>query len=325
MPIAFVGKWPLTIAAAALLAAPLAAAPAAAQDYPSERLNVTIAFGPGGGNDVLSRTLIEIMEKYDLYPGDIVAENRPGGSGAVGWGYVHNQAGNPYHISTTSGSFITTPLQADTDWGPTTFTPVALLAADDLVLVVNKDSPIQSFEEFVEQARENPPTIGGMGSVNVDLIVPTILSEMAEFDFEYVAFNAQGELTTAVLSDALDSMVANPGLIMGLIESGDLRVLAHSGRSAPAGLEGVKTFGEYGYEVGISMPRGLVLPPDVPEEAQQWWIETVQKIVETPEWKDYVEKQFLTENVMYGDDFRDFLQNTQDQFARVLRDIGAIQ
>ncbi len=43
-------------------------------------------------------------------------ENREGGSGATGWGYLFGQAGTGYGISTTSGSFITTPLQADTGW-----------------------------------------------------------------------------------------------------------------------------------------------------------------------------------------------------------------
>ena len=64
----------------------------------------------------MSRTLIHIIEKHKLYPSDIVAENREGGSGAVGWGYLFSQKGNPYHISSTSGSFITTPLQANTPW-----------------------------------------------------------------------------------------------------------------------------------------------------------------------------------------------------------------
>ncbi len=73
------------------------------------------------------------------------------------------------------------------------------------------------------------------------------------------------------------------------------------------------------------MPRGLILPPDVPKQAQQWWIATVKKIVETPEWKAYVEKQLLTENVVYGEDFRSFLNRTQDAFAEILRKSGAIK
>ena len=220
--------------AGVLLGLPRAAGGALAQaatDYPdpSETLDWTIAFGPGGGNDIMARTMIDILDKHDLYPGDIVAENREGGSGAVGWGYLYNQAGNPYAISTTSGSYITTPLQADTPWGPTDFTPVALLATDDLLLLVKGASEIDSLGEFIEQAKADPPTIGGIGAVNVDFIVPTLLAEKAGFDFEYVSFNAEGELITALLSDALDAIVSNPGEVLGLIESGDMKALAYSG------------------------------------------------------------------------------------------------
>ena len=304
----------------------LGSAPASAQDrYPSKRLTWTIAFGPGGGNDIMSRTLISVLEKYKLYPETIVAENRAGGSGAVGWGYVFSQKGNPYHLSSTSGSFITTPLQANTPWQPSSFTPIALLATDDLVLLVNKNSKIRNLKEFIAAAKARPPSIGGIGAVNVDFIVPKLFSEKAGFTFSYVSFNKQGELTTALLSNALDAQMSNPGEVLGLLQSGDLRALAFSGKSTPKVLGDVPTFAQAGYEIGVSLPRGLVLPPDVPKEAQQWWIETMKKVVETPEWKAYVDKQLLTENVLYGEDFRAFLVKTQGAFADILRKSGAIK
>ena len=254
--------WLRAGALATAFAAPLAlAAPAVAQEvYPSgdETLDWTIAFGPGGGNDIMARSIIEILNKYDLYPGDIQAENRAGGSGAVGWGYLYGQSGNPYGISTTSGSFVTTPLQADTPWEPEDFTPVALLATDDLVLVVNGDSEIQNIEQFIENAKANPINIGGTGTVNVDFIVPTLFAEKAGFEFDYVSFNSMSEQTTALLSNALDAMVGNPGEILGLIESGDLRPLVFSGQNVPEALEGVPTMGDLGYDIGVSMPRGLI-------------------------------------------------------------------
>ena len=316
----------LAAIAGVLLGLPLAAGGALAQAYPdpSERLDWTIAFGPGGGNDIMARTMIEILDKYDLYPGDIVAENRQGGSGAVGWGYLHNQAGNPYAISTTSGSYITTPLQADTPWDPTSFTPVALLATDDLVLLVNGNSEIDSFEAFIEQAKAEPPTIGGIGAVNVDFIVPTLLADKAGFEFEYVSFNAAGDLNTALLSNALDAIMSNPGEVLGLIESGDMKALAYSGQKTPASLGDIPTFADAGYPVGISMPRGLILAPDVPEEAQAWWIETMKKVVETPEWQEYIASNNLTENIRYGEDFRAFLEETSGTFEEILREQGAI-
>ena len=311
--------------AGALLASLVAAAPVAAQKYPTERMNVTIAFGPGGGNDIMSRNLIAILEKYKLYPADIVAENRPGGSGAKGWGYVFSQRGNPYHMSTTSGSFITTPLQANTPWQPASFTPVALLASDDMLLLVNKNSTAKTLKDFIAAAKAKPPSIGGIGTVNIDFIVPKLVSEKAGFNFNYVSFNKQGELITALLSGALDAAMSNPGEVLGLLQSGDMRALAYSGKSTPAALGKVPTFAELGYDIGISLPRGLVLPPDVPKEAQQWWIDTMKQVVRTPEWKAFVDKQLLTENVLYGEDFRAFLVKTQGTFADILRKSGAIK
>ncbi len=313
---------PVAVIATALVLA----APAAAQDrYPSKRLDWTIAFGPGGGNDIMSRTLISILEKYKLYPETIVADNKPGGSGAKGWGFVFAQKGNPYHITSTSGSFITTPLQANTGWGPTSFTPVALLASDDMLMVVNKNSPAKSLQEFIAQAKAKPPAIGGIGAVNIDFIVPKLVSEKAGFTFSYVSFNKQGELITALLSGALDAAMSNPGEVLGLLQSGDMRALAYSGTSTPAALGKVPTFASLGYDIGISLPRGLVLPPGVPKEAQDWWIATMKKVVQTPEWKAYIDKQILTENVLYGEDFRAFLQKTQGTFADILRKSGAIK
>jgi putative tricarboxylic transport membrane protein len=316
-------KWAAALVLAA--AASLAAAPAAAQSYPSKRLDWTIAFGPGGGNDIMSRNLIGILEKYKWYPQAIVAENRPGGSGAKGWGYVFAQKGNPYHIASTSGSFITTPLQANTGWGPTSFTPIALLASDDMLLVVNKNSPAKTLQEFIAAAKAKPPSIGGIGAVNIDFIVPKLVSEKAGFTFSYVSFNKQGELITALLSGALDAAMSNPGEVLGLLQSGDMRALAFSGKTTPKALGDVPTFASLGYEIGISLPRGLVLPPDVPKEAQDWWIGTMKKVVQTPEWKAYVEKQLLTENVLYGEDFRAFLSRTQGVFADILKKSGAIK
>lgn len=312
--------------ATALGAALLAGAPASAQDkYPSKKLDWTIAFGPGGGNDIMSRTLISIIEKYKLYPDNIVPENRAGGSGAKGWGFVYSQKGNPYHITSTSGSFITTPLQANTGWTATSFTPIALLASDDALILVNAKSKIRTLKEFIEQAKTKPPSIGGIGTVNVEFIVPKLLSEKAGFKFEYVAFNKQGELTTALLSGALDAAMSNPGEVLGLLQSGDLRAIAHTGKSVPKVLGNIPTLASEGYDFGISMPRGLVLPPGVPKESQDFWIATVKKIVETPEWKAYIDKQLLTENILYGEDFRAFLQRTQGTFSDVLRKSGAIK
>lgn len=139
-----------------------------ADAYPSEPLDWTIAFGPGGGNDIMARTMVDILQKEELYPENIEVQNREGGSGATGWGYLFSQEGEGYGISTTSGSFITTPLQADTGWQPTDFTPVGLFATDDAVFLVPGNSPIEDWDGWVEAAKSDRLVVGGIGTVNVD-------------------------------------------------------------------------------------------------------------------------------------------------------------
>ncbi len=312
------------LAASALLASTLAVGFAQSSFDQSRQLDWTIAFGPGGGNDIMARTLIEILAQYDLYDGNIVATNRAGGSGAVGWGHVQNAAGNDYVVSTTSGSFITTPLLSDIGWTYEDFTPIALLAADDLVLLVQGNSPLNSIEDFVAYAKANPVSIGGIGAVNVDFIVPTIFAQQAGFEFDYVSFNAAGELNTALLSGALTAIMSNPGEILGLLESGDLKALAFSGVATPDALGDVPTFADEGYPIGVSMPRGLILPPLATQAAIDFWTETMQFVVTTPEWGAYIDDNLLTEDIRFGQEFKDFLGNTVENFETILRGAGAI-
>jgi len=295
-----------------------------AEGYPSETLDWTIAFGPGGGNDIMARTMVDVLQKNDLYPENIEVQNREGGSGATGWGYLLNQSGSGYGVSTTSGSFITTPLQADTGWEPTDFTPVGLFATDDALLLVKGDSDVQDWDGWVEKAKGERLVVGGIGTVNVDFIVSAMLAEQAGYEVEYVPFNEEGQLQTSLLSGAVDAMISNPGSILGQIEAGDMRPLISTADERLEAIPDVPTDQELGFEGIPSMPRGMILPPDAPAEAQEWWIATMKEVVETPEWAAYIEDNYLTEDVRWGEDFGGFLSETQDQFKTILTEQGAL-
>ena len=143
------------------------------------QLDWTIAFGPGGGNDLMARKLVQIIQDEKLYPADIAVENREGGSGATGWGYLMSKAGDPYNISTTSGSFLTTPLQADPGWTYKDFTHVGLMATDDALLLVDGKKPIKTYEDWVAFAKGKggKVVVGGIGTVNVDFILQSLIAE----------------------------------------------------------------------------------------------------------------------------------------------------
>jgi putative tricarboxylic transport membrane protein len=294
------------------------------ENYPQETLNWTIAFGPGGGNDIMSRTLIEILQENDLYTENIVATNLEGGDGARGWGFLYNQRGDPYHISTTSGSFMTTPLAADTEWGPTSFTPICMVATDDLLYVVKDDAPYDTLEEFIAAAKEESLAVGGIATVNVDFIISKLLADQAGFELNYVPFNDEGEMISALLSESLVMIGSNPAEVLGLVESGDAKPLAFSGQEPMSSLPDVPTLKELGYDINVSTPRGLVLAPDVDRGVQQWWIDTMKKVVKLPEWRKYLTENDLNEKVLYGEDFTEYLKDTQNKLRTTLEEAGAI-
>jgi putative tricarboxylic transport membrane protein len=89
-------------------------------------------------------------------------------------------------------------------------------------------------------------------------------------------------------------------------------------------MEDTPTDQELGFEGIPSMPRGLILPPGAPEEAQEWWIDTMKKVIETDEWKAYLEENYLTEDVRWGEEFGDYVTETQDQFESILKEHGAL-
>jgi putative tricarboxylic transport membrane protein len=297
-----------------------------AADYPSKDLDWTIAFGPGGGNDIMARKMVEIINGKKLYPGGkIVVQNREGGSGATGWGYLSNQKGSGYGISTTSGSFITTPLQADTGWKPEDFTPVGLFATDDALFIVPGKSPITSWQQWVDFAKnKGTVAVGGIGTVNVDFIIHAILADTAGYKIDYVPFNEEGQLQTALLSGALDGMVSNTGSILGQVKANAVRPLLFTGKNPLPALPDVPTGESLGFKDLPAMPRGLILPPDAPQVATEWWINTMKTVVATPEWKEYIESNYLTEDVRWGPDFATFLTETSAGFKRVLTEKGAL-
>lgn len=283
--------------------------------YPSETLNVIIPFGPGGGTDLHIRKIIEIVQKNDWYNGDIKIENREGGSGAVGWGFVNSKKGDPYVLTATSASLFTTPLVSDLGFTYESFTPVALMGADDLFLLVKEESDIKTLDDFIAAAKSKKLKIGGVGQVSDEMIIPNMFAEAAGFEFDYVPFQGAGELTSALLSDSLDAIVGNPTRALGQIEGGLMRPLAFSGVERFPALEDVATFTELGYEVNLSQPRGVLLAGEVDESVQQYWIDTIKKVYETDEWKQFVEENGLSDRYLEGDEFKALLDETSEKYS----------
>ncbi len=189
------------------------------------------------------------------------------------------------------------------------------MAADYALVMTAGDSDWQTYEDWVGYAKDKGSVVvGGIGTVNVDYIVQQMIADAEGYEIEYVPFNEEGQLQTSLLSGAIDTMISNPGSIMGQIEGGQMTPLVFTGTERLDALPDVPTSEEVGVSDIPSMPRGLILPPDAPEEAQEWWIDTMKEVVTTDEWQAYLDDNFLIKDELWGDDFETYLEETQGTF-----------
>ena len=315
----------LTLLTAGMLA--IAPAAALAQEYPTQDTEWIVPFGPGSGGDTLARTVISIMDQYDLYPHDMFVTNIEGASGSRGYTALLQRAGDPYVLSVTSSSFITGPLVADVPYEPSDFTPVALVGRDDYVLAVDAESELDTFEDFVEEGQSRPLKIGIVSLVTAGYLVANQLGEDAGYQWDAVPFSDNGQMFSALFSGAIDALLTNPGVVAGQLEAGDMIGIGVSSeeRLEDSAFEGVPTFAELGYETTAALPRGIIMAPDVPDEAQDWWADAFREVVATPEWQVFLRQNGTSSTQLFGDEWGDYYNELSAQFEEALRAAEAIE
>ena len=128
-----------------------------ADNYPSRSITFIVPYGPAGSTDPVSRQFVSQLEK--VLGVDINIENKPGGSGTLGFGIVMRAKPDGYTIGLATNSMLAyQPLvnPALTFKTPDDYQPIVKLGETPIVLVVRADSPWKTFDEFMAHLRANP-------------------------------------------------------------------------------------------------------------------------------------------------------------------------
>ncbi|MYJ72938.1 MAG: tripartite tricarboxylate transporter substrate binding protein, partial [Rhodospirillaceae bacterium] len=144
--------------AAAALAVAVPAGHAAAADYPSKPVSLTIAYSPGGATDFQARIVTMVAANKGLLGQPIVILNRPGAGGKVGWNHFASKASTDgYQMAAYNvPHFIAQSIKFKTKYNINNLEPIANWGADPAVLVVNKKSKFNSVKDLAAWAKDNP-------------------------------------------------------------------------------------------------------------------------------------------------------------------------
>ena len=257
---------------ASLAACPRAVAQAdPAADFPSRPIRLIVPFAPGGGTDIVARTIGQKLTEAWKQP--VVVENRAGGNGTIGANAVAKSPPDGYTLSMiTSSHSVNVSLQGNQHPYDLLkdFAPVSQVTRQPYVLVLNPKVPVKSVEELIALARSKPGklTYGSSGIGGTSHLSGALLCSLADIDMTHVPYRGGEPAMTDVVAGQIDMLFSTLLQSHGLIKAGKLRSLAVTTATRSPALPDLPTMQEGGvprYEVtpwyGVAAPAGT--PPAI--------------------------------------------------------------
>ena len=234
------------------------------EKYPARPLRLIVPYAPGGGADLMARTLqAKLVERLGQ---QVVIDNRPGAGGNIGADVAAKAAATGYTLFMGTANFSMAPsLFAKLPFDPVRdFTTVSLLAKSPSLLAVNPALPAKSVAELIALAR------GTLGKINyasdgggpLQLFVE-LLKTMAKIDLTNIPYSSTGPAAIAVMAGEASVIMAPAPAVIPHAKSGRLRALATSGAQRIDAMRELPTIAESGvpgFEAnqwyGILVPAG---------------------------------------------------------------------
>jgi tripartite-type tricarboxylate transporter receptor subunit TctC len=310
------------------------AAPACAAWEPGKPVEFVVPAGTGGGADQMARLLQGIVIKHKLMKEPLIVVNKSGGAGAEGFLDVKGANGNPHKIVITLSNLFTTPMATGVPFNWKDMTPVAMLALDQFVLWTPADSPYkdaQSYMAAVKAAGPNKFKMGGTGSKQEDQILTVGLEKATGTKFIYIPFKGGGDVAVQLVGKHIESSVNNPVEAVSQWRAGKLRALCvFDDQRMPykakitdtQSWNDIPTCKEAGLPTSYLMLRGIFMPAGVTKEQTEFYVKLFQKVAETPEWKEYMEKGAFNQSFKTGAEFTEWLKVAESTHRDLMKEAG---
>jgi tripartite-type tricarboxylate transporter receptor subunit TctC len=259
----------LHLACAALLSC--AAFTVSAQGaYPSQPIKLIVPFPPGGGTDIVTRLMSDKLRTATGWT--LIVDNKAGAGGNIGMDALAKAKADGYTLGMgqTANLAINPSLYPKLPYDATKdFVPVALVAGQPVVLVVNASSRIKKLADLVAAAKEKPSalTMASAGSGTVGHLTGEIFAKQAAIKITHVPYRGAGPAATDLLGGQVEFYFATPQAVVPFVKAGKLRALAVSSAKRLPVLPDVPTVEESGYK-GFETTdwKMLVAPAGTPPE-----------------------------------------------------------
>ncbi|MCL5808029.1 MAG: tripartite tricarboxylate transporter substrate-binding protein [Deltaproteobacteria bacterium] len=299
----------------------------AAEFKPSKPITMVAPAAPGGGSDVLSRTIAQIVANEKLSPQPMVVQNIPGGGQAIALTQVAQQKGNTHMLVVANPASVAGLLVAGKG-APSIrdLTMIAQLALDEQLIVVKSDSRFKSIQDIIAESKKKENSLSIAGSDQADRVCSRLFEKAAGIKMRYAPFNSGGENMAALLGGHVDMMWANPPEFVAQYEAKAVRPIILAQENRISRFKDVPTFKENGIDLVFKFFRGVIAPPGLSPEAVAYYEAMMKKLIETKAWKEnYLAKNMLSPAWQTSKEFTKTINGSEVVFAETLKELGLIK
>ena len=302
----------------------LFALPGAAQDgpFPNRPIRILLAFAPGGGTDLIARTMASAMQGMLGQP--VVVENRPGAGGNIATETAAGARPDGYtvlmgnHGPMSVNVSLFRNMRVDPERA---LEPIGLVADAPLVVVVGPKSRAQNLQELLAEIRaaNGNTTYGSASNGSASHLAAALMLQMAGLRAEHVPFRGAAPALTDVVAGHLHFMITTLPSVVGLINGGQVRPLAVTGETRMAVLPNVPPVADTipGYKA--TAWYGLLVPRGTPAEVKARLFAAMRQALSDPDVIRRLRDEGAEPSSLDGEGFARLIRWERERWAEVIR------
>lgn len=299
---------------------------AVAQPYPTKPLRLVIPFAPGGGTDLVGRTIATGLPAS--LGQNVVVENRGGAGGVIGAELVAKSPPDGYTLVLGSSG----PLTINPNLNPKMpydslrdFAPISLATISPFILVVHPSLPVKNVKELIAFARARPGKLnygtGGNGSVSH--LSTEYFKALTQTDLVHVPYKGSSLSLIDTIAGNLQVMLDNLPVIQPQVRSGKLRLLGVSTQQRSALIPQAPTIAEAGvpgFEVITAF--GVLAPARTPAEIVNRLSQDIQRLLQSAEIRERFVAQGLEAVGSTPQQYDAQIRAELTKYARIVKSAG---
>lgn len=310
-----------------LLVLGISVGPAFAQaKYPARAIDIYVPYAPGGGTDIMFRNIEKIISQHKLVPQPINIVNKPGGGGSIGKAFCLSKPADGYSFTCFDIGTVSQQIEGRARWDyRKDFTYIARLVSDINLIIVKSDSPINNAKDLVEAIKKKGPksiSLGGTATLGPDQFGNIELNRATKLEFNYVPFNSGGEVLTNLLGGHTDAAWANPNECIGQLEAKQVKIVGVCTEKRSPMFPNQPTMREQGYNVISVQTRSFVAKGGTSPQIVDYWIEVLDKVRKTPEWKKFLADSLLEDGWLTKGDFFKDAEHDYNTIKTIMDELG---